>query len=142
MSDDPGSAKPGFPAVVAARADAPRAVIRLSIGPSPELLQLLKENPGGQLVILERDDPGYGESSGAVCGPAFAMRSWREDNHACAHCARPFSVAYGNPPDQARSTRNVAVRCPGCGGVLAVAVPADVAADEIDVRAGRSAGSP
>ncbi len=142
MSDDSESGRPGLPAVAAAPANGPRAVLRVSIGPSPELLKVLKENPGGKLTIRLPGDPGYEESSNEVRGPALSMRSWREDNHACTHCSQPFSVAYGNQPDQPRGTHNVAVRCPACGGVVAVAVPADLDTDEIDVRAGADGGRP
>lgn len=142
MSDDLKSAKPALPAIAAAPTQGPGAVFRISIGPSPELLQVLKENPGGKLTIRLPGDPGYDESSGDVRGPAFAMRSWREDNHACSHCLQPFSVAYGHPPDQPRTTHNVAVRCPACGSAVAVPVPADVDADEVDVRPGASHDRP
>jgi hypothetical protein len=66
MSDDSESVKPGLPAVAAAPAKGPRAVLWVSIGPSPELLKVLKENPGGKLTIRLPGDPRSKWGTGAM----------------------------------------------------------------------------
>src|SRR5262245_28693760 len=132
MSDDQESAKPALPAIAAVPAPGPGVVFRTSVGLSPEFMKFVEEHPGGTFRIHLPGDPGHDEASRQESsGPAFAMRSWREDKHACPHCLQPFSVAYGNPPDQSRTTHNVAVRCPTCNGAVAIPVPDDVDADEI-----------
>jgi len=136
MSHDSEASKPGLPAVAATPGNAPRAVFRVRIRPSPELLQLFKDHPEAKLTIRFPSDPGYANPSADVQGPAFSMQSWREDNHVCPHCSAPFSIAYANPPDQASGIHNVAVRCPTCRGRVAAAVAADINEDSIDVRPG------
>jgi hypothetical protein len=132
MSDD--SEQPSLPALAPVTVDGPSTVFRLSVRPSFELAQFLKDNPGGQLTVLLPGDPGYGDSGREMSGPAFAIRSWREDNYACPFCSRAFSVAYGNPPGQARGTHNVVTRCPSCDASVAVAVPSDVTPTDIQVK--------
>jgi hypothetical protein len=138
MSDEPQPPEHHLPAVAAAPAQAPRSVFRTSIKLSPELKRCIEENPGSRLEILLPGEPGYGRSTAPVRGPAFLMKSWREDNYACPHCQGPFLVAYGNPPGQVTSRRNVAVRCPGCDRPVAVTIPTDLPAEDLEVRQGNS----
>jgi hypothetical protein len=138
MSDGPQTAKPRMLAIAATPADAPRSVFRSSFKLNPELKRRLDENPGSRLEIRLPGEPGYGGSTAPMRGPAFVMRFWREDNYTCPHCQGPFLVAYGNPPSQARGTRNVAVCCPGCGRTVAVPIPLDVQEEDMEVRPGTS----
>jgi hypothetical protein len=136
MSHDSEASKPGLPAVAATPGNSPGAVFRVRIQPSPELLQLLKDNPEAKLTIRLPGDPGYAKSA-EVQGPAFSMQSWREDNHVCPHCSGLFSIAYCNPSNHTSGIHNIAVRCPECRGIVAAAVPAEVNEDAIEVRLAR-----
>lgn len=98
MDHDLDSEKPALPAITAARSKGPRTVFRISLGPSPELVRFLEENPGAKLTIRSPGDPGDRESSGG----------------------------------QSRTTHQIAVRCPTCGGAIAVPVPSDVDAGQVE----------
>lgn len=125
---------PKLPAVASQRPEGTQTVVRMKLGPSQDLIQFLKENPEAKLTIHFPGDPDYGEPAGEVRGPAFAIRSWREDKHECPRCHATFAIAYGNPPDHADAVHNVPVRCPSCGETVAALVPADVAVDDIRVQ--------
>ena len=104
------------------------------MGPSPELLRMINEHPGGKLRILTLGDPDYDATPGPIEGPAFALHSWIEDNHVCSKCGGAFAVAYGNPPGPSSERRNVAVRCPSCGGHVGVSVPRDLDRGALQIK--------
>lgn len=135
-----GTTGPGRPilAPVATKPERVRTVFRLKLGVTEEakkaIASLLKEHPGATLRFLQPGEALHEEAGEAERGPAFFhVQSWREDNHECPSCDKPFFVAYGNPPDQAVDRHNVVVRCPGCGRDVAVAVPSDVSVEDIHV---------
>lgn len=125
--------RPRLPAAVPDRpGHGPRSILRLSVGPSSELLRALRDHPGAVLTIRMPGDPGYGDSSTRV-DRAFSIESRREDQHLCGRCGHAVWVAYANPgPGSLR--RNVAIACPQCGNDLAVAVPANVSREDVLAR--------
>lgn len=104
------------------------------MGSSPELLRLMNEHPGGTRTLRMPSDPDHDATPGPIEGPAFALRSWIEDNHVCPRCRAAFAVACGNPPGQSKEIHNVAVRCPSCGGDVGVRVPRDLDSGDLQIE--------
>jgi len=115
----------------------PSSILRTRVGPSPELLAFVRENPGADLGF----SPGTGATSGkAAESPLRAFSAEddaRADNLGCPHCQTDFSVAYPIGPRRTGESHDVNVSCPACGGPVIAALPASIAPDHVAVGPAR-----
>jgi hypothetical protein len=112
-----------FPVPAAERARAPRTMLHLSVGPSPTLVQFLKEHPGAKILIPSRNRPAEPSTGRTIDLPAFEVEMYRRDSHACPHCQRSFSVKYSSVHYGKPTPCNISVPCFWCTKPVGVPVP-------------------